>query len=776
MPDDPNSGPHYLCIETNYNQDKLEPSPNFGFPFCVSVNDNPNYIRMLGPFDIFDEDKNGNPTLKNCEDYNISPYYIDENGKKINTTKGWYAVCQFNKKEKVGVSIELDYPPIRTMYPAAMGPFDTKELADAAAAEYITPKCLRKYQEAADVCSPNPIRSGNIDLCCSLLGSALNWPMAGGTLQLMFTPALCDDADASNRMQATYNKLYNKCAPMFQISLGCKPSLDPIIQTCWTGVSAWTDIGTTFGEFDPDENVNNQLPRGYTIRFVATMCVTSLTTVSIDVNMQWLMNPYDIDPVHPPQDPAISSCGAFSATLNLLGSPTKHQNRLYTSHEGYGDTFKDKPIKFQTPCSYLQKCFGSVIPLVVLMPQEFGCNGIAAEGPLTLHRCSLDDDDTSMACLQALIEPLEPLQDVERKFVNITHAIGDGEFVTYTCVSHNFDAGQIISIDGLNTISGESLNLTNVKIYSVNLHEIIVKDSTIGEGDNSGSDEYGNPNIPNIVREFWNPIFFSLGINKNTIRSPESGEIQTQGQTGCMYVDKFGGYLRFDPDANFGNLFPFEIAYANYSFTYTDPTGGKITISDRDSGIAQQIQLGSAAGFIFFIKRLIYEVPDPKDKELKITKYSPLITGIGKRKKGSFIKWEIANPEIIQTIGPWMAKCTFPKNNAVVHLYGFSFPPPILEECPGGYATTTPAPFLSIGPPNVESLSGTEKNDYINTLQAQLEKASKICIYRGNAIPNTKACCGASPSFECEKHGRCKQYGIAGPQDNMVCSSCPDFS
>ncbi len=30
--------------------------------------------------------------------------------------------------------------------------------------------------------------------------------------------------------------------------------------------------------------------------------------------------------------------------------------------------------------------------------------------------------------------------------------------------------------------------------------------------------------------------------------------------------------------------------------------------------------------------------------------------------------------------------------------------------------------------------------------------------------------------FECEKHGRCKQYGIAGPEDNMVCSSCPDFS
>ena len=53
---------------------------------------------------------------------------------------------------------------------------------------------------------------------------------------------------------------------------------------------------------------------------------------------------------------------------------------------------------------------------------------------------------------------------------------------------------------------------------------------------------------------------------------------------------------------------------------------------------------------------------------------------------------------------------------------------------------------------------------------------NRVCIYLGNTIPNTKACCGASPSFECEKHGRCKQYGIAGPEDNMVCSSCPDFS
>ena len=89
----------YLCIETNYNQDKFEPSPNFGLPFCVSVKSASNYIRRLGPFDIFDIDSKTNDyTLKECKDYNFTPFYIDSDGKQVNTTKGWYAVCKFNNK------------------------------------------------------------------------------------------------------------------------------------------------------------------------------------------------------------------------------------------------------------------------------------------------------------------------------------------------------------------------------------------------------------------------------------------------------------------------------------------------------------------------------------------------------------------------------------------------------------------------------------------------------------------------------------------------------
>lgn len=754
--------PAYLCIETNYNQDKFEPSPNFGFPFCSSSKTTAkgSYIRMLGPFDIFDIDtKTNDYTLKECSEYNFTPFYIDSDGKQVNTTKGWYAVCQFNKKEKVGVSIELDYPPIRSMYPAAMGPFDTKEIADAVAAQYITPKCLRKYQEASEVCSPKPIGVGNIDICCSLLGSALNWPMDGGTLQLMFTPALCDDADASNRMQATYNKLNNKCMPMVQIPLGCMPTLDPIIQTCWNGVSDWIYFGTNLGD------ANNPIPRGYTIRFAATMCVTSLTTVSIDVNMQWLVNPYDINPSQPPQDPAISSCGSFSTTLNLIGSPTKHQNRIYTSHEGYGDTFKDKPIKFKPSCGYLQNCMGSVIPMVVLIPKEFGCNGLAADGPLTEKRCSLDDDNSSMACLQALIEPLKPLQDVARIFAYITSAVGDGQFVTYTCVSNNLDVGQTVSIQGLTTTSGNSLNLTNVIVYSVFENQFVIKNSTVGTA-------IGEFQSASVARDFWQPQFFSLGVNRAAVRSKESGEIQTPARYGCLYAESFGGITTLYPTpGNYDDLLTEIIAEQGFEVSYTNPAGGTITISDRDAGIQQQIQLGSGGGFTFLIKRIIYEIPDPLDQETKITKYSPLFVALLKQdSKNPFKQFEKGTLEIIQTVGPWMAKCTFPENNAVVHLYGFSFPPPILEECPGGY------PNVSSEMPPVDILPNLQKDDYIKMLQSELEQSNKICIYRGNAIPNTKACCGASPSFECEKHGRCKQYGIAGPEDNMVCSSCPDFS
>ena len=64
----------------------------------------------------------------------------------------------------------------------------------------------------------------------------------------------------------------------------------------------------------------------------------------------------------------------------------------------------------------------------------------------------------------------------------------------------------------------------------------------------------------------------------------------------------------------------------------------------------------------------------------------------------------------------------------------------------------------------------------IDTLKQKLENMNKVCIHLGNAIPNTKACCGTSSSFECKKHGRCKQYGVLGAEDNMVCTSCPDFS
>jgi len=751
----PDTLPQYLCIETNYNQDKNTPSPNFGMPFCEmpEINANgewgpaPNYIRVLGPFDLADLEQ------RTCAENNITPFYYDKSGNKVNTTKGWYAVCEFNKKNKTAISIELDYPPIRTIYPAAIGPFDTKEIADQAA-EILTTKCERKYQEAMDVCSPSPIYNGNVNICCSLFATDIGWPMEGGDLQLMFYPEQCFQANVSNN-----------CISSINISLGCTPSLDPVIEKCWNGVSSWIDVGTNTG------TIENPIPRGYTIRFVAKMCVLSYNSVSIDVNMQWLVNPYDINPDKPPQDPIISSCGSFSSTLYLTPpSITKHENRLYTSGNYVDGIFVGTYIKFEPSCSYLKRCMAAITPLVKLFPKKFGCDGTVAKGPLCNQRCSLDDYDTSMSCLQGLVEPLNPLADMPKTYIKITNAVGDGENIVYTCINNIYSAGQTVSIQGLKIVSGESLNLTNVKIETASPTQFTVKDTTIGVAIFDEVNDGGKVFLDN-----WRPYFFNLGVNLEGTKGDE-GNTLSDKKYGCMRIVAYSERdIRSDPaEGSYGGHSLKDIAFCGYSFTNNDSSGGKEELTDRTYGAIQQVQMGGSG---FLIKRLHFDVADPSNPEMKKRVYGPLFAAMALRKNaaGETI-WETSSVEIIQTFGPWMAKCVFPKNNAVVHLYGFSFPPPVLEECPGGYPTTTPAPFLSNGPPNIESLLETEKNDYINTLKNQIEKMNKVCIYLGDAIPNTKTCCGASPSFQCEKHGRCKQYGVAGPEDNMVCSSCPDFS
>lgn len=752
----PDTLPQYLCIETNYHPDKAEPSPNFGMPFCEmpSIDENgnwggpPNYIRVLGPFDLADLEQ------RTCAENNTTPFYYDKDGKKVNTTKGWYAVCQFNVKDEHGISVELDLPPTRSVYPAAKGPYDTKEQADEVAKEI---NCSRKYREAFDVCSPSPIGIGNTDLCCSLFATPIGWPMKDGVMTATFLPDYCVNSEG---IVGDLNPCFR---PVNHVRMGCKPSLDPVIQTCWNGLGDWENIATETG------TVENPMPRGYTIRFVGEMCVTSETTVSLKMNVQWLMHPYDVNPEKPPQDPVIGSCGSFSANLKLLYPVNKHQTRIYTCD----------PIKFESSCLFLKQCMAYVIPSVNLMPMKFGCDGSIA-GPIAERRCSLDDADSSMSCLQALVEPLVPLADVPRTVVQIIDAVGDGETVTYNCVNNIYTAGQFISINLLISTGGDSLNLQNVKIHTASNTQFTVKNKAIGTAVGPP------PEVGGAIAASWAPNFFSLGANAQT--DYVDGDTQSEYHFGCVYTEQNGNRIYADPplssdgsiidrgDPNrvvWGSALNIENSYtvgdiAHCGFTYIFPDGSRV--KDSESGMCQQIQLGGPA---FLIKRGQRQIPNPSNASQYIVQYSNnLCVALGNKNNG-IVEWELGTIEIIQKIGPWLAKCKFPESNRLITLYGFLYPPPVDEECP-----TTPPPNLSMTYPTFgNSLELSDENyEKINNLKKELEKMNKICIYLGNEIPNTKACCGSSPSYSCSKHIRCKRYGALGPQDNMACSSCPDFS
>jgi hypothetical protein len=149
-----------------------------------------------------------------------------------------------------------------------------------------------------------------------------------------------------------------------------------------------------------------------------------------------------------------------------------------------------------------------------------------------------------------------------------------------------------------------------------------------------------------------------------------------------------------------------------------------------------------------------------------------------------FIIKPVLKENIIQRRTPMIIEFVLPEYNTRLLFYLLEFPSPEIAGCIDindypELPEPDPNLFLSMPPPifPTQMLAQDEKKlNEIQNLQKQLENMNKVCIYLGNAIPNTKACCGASPSFQCEKHGRCKQYGVAGPEDNMICSSCPDFS
>lgn len=587
---------YYLCIETNYSTTKTTPSFNNGYPKCVLSDGPPNYIRVLGPFAPFE-----------CEDNNLVPYYTKD-GNQIDTTRGWYVVCTYNNGVQQAQSVKLDYPPIRTQYPLALGPFDTQAQADVLASQI---SCSRVYQEASDTCAPTPKGAGGIDICCSLLGSSLHWPYKSGTIQLQFYANICSGVDPE----------VSSCIPNKLINLGCKPSLDPTVQTCWAGLTDWFNVVAP----------NTSPPRGFTLRFIAEMCVGATPDkVNITVTMQWLQNPLDSNSSSPPENPIIATCGSFSAELSLVGTPTVYQARTYTL---------TNPMSFTPSCSFLSSCINWVAPSVSLLPMIFGCDGTADNGSPCLDRCSLDTGSTRMSCLQALVEPIT--------------------------------------------------------------------------GPTSGG---------------WRPHFISLGVN------PSSNTLEN----GCFTSVQNSGITYLQPGAKY--------TPANYIGQCGCP-------GDSVEGNTQQIQMGISNSFYFLLKRV--------NKGALCAAITP----------GYPAAWETATPTIIQTVGPWTAVCLFPSNNVKVTVYGFLFPPPLEEECPGPPATfsMTPPIFQMSAPPE------TPLDFEIDALQRQLDKMGKICLYLGNEIPGTKPCCGASPSYECPKHTRCKRYGEPGLDDQAICSSCEDF-
>jgi hypothetical protein len=78
----------------------------------------------------------------------------------------------------------------------------------------------------------------------------------------------------------------------------------------------------------------------------------------------------------------------------------------------------------------------------------------------------------------------------------VTAATGDGTKITYTA-TNTFTAGQRVSITGLTTTTGSSLNLSNVMIVSRTASQFVVYNSTIGTSSGSGTATIGSIAILN---------------------------------------------------------------------------------------------------------------------------------------------------------------------------------------------------------------------------------------------------------------------------------------
>jgi hypothetical protein len=370
--------PFWLCVQTSFTLQVA--SPNAGYPFVVESDESPGYIRVLGPFDTEE--------LANAA--NIVPFNPLEAPAGPNTTKGFYAYCAYNSNTNTAVVAEFDNPPTRLIATTAYGPYDTEELAQAKAD---TMFCSKSFTPAFDVCDPTPRAKTNPDLECSLVCSSLQWPQQSGTIQVKFYANVCGEDDP----------LSSPClGGIYQIPLGCAPSLEPVQATCWNGYTGTFNVALIT---DP--------PRGYTLRMSGTMCIDPDSNfVTVSVALERLVNPVDLDPNNPPDLPVWSNCGSFGGRIPITTpQPDKTKNRIYVSDlEG-----------FNPSCAGLSGCVQYVQYSVFLIPQQFGCDGTANGGPLTTNRCNMSTNMHAYSCMSALIEPLavSPVPAFRAQFVQM---------------------------------------------------------------------------------------------------------------------------------------------------------------------------------------------------------------------------------------------------------------------------------------------------------------------------------------------------------------------
>lgn len=720
---------YWLCIETNFGIDYL--SPNNGWPQCIVSNSKPNFIRVLGPY----KDEISDPVTlfpvygeEECATDNIVIYnnrYPDGSKNPDNwTTKGYYAYCPFNEVVP-SVVVELrDLPPTRVQASKCIGPFYTKEDAQAATSTW---NCKIAFTPASDVCSPNATDSPYPDLECSLVCS-LGWPMIEGSIILN----LFKKGERGSGKVMEPSKL-----PIISAGISCESSFEPMIAKCWKTYANNSSYSTIILIDSPK--------RGWNLRLNGTMCVDDDPNyVNVSVQMQALLIDKDANPNNPKPSEGSSwvTVGSLGGRLPALGgsSRKKRDERYYR-----GSVVEFRP----TQGLYDLNVFAFAQIAVRLRPWVFGCDGSAGErgfGNKLDKTCGLFTPDFAYGCASVQVSPIDN---------------------TIPQNSEGLIPRPAFYQLGLNP------NLDSVypgDTYSINC--------IYCEPDNPNWKCYPEPN------RHSDKSLTDMGIDGELQANFQQIQLAVTyiGDLGLKRISTGGLYLILKPATWEG--WAKEVTNEKMVYIYS---GWQI---DQFVGYRLKMYVKNTE-FPFDDIEVYSSITGNNGDTLFITGWKnnniPQASFTNQAKfqiissSSEWLTYPILAENIIQRRIPMIIEYYLNQFNARLLFYLVEFPSPEIAGCVNINDYPEPPPEAENPPSLMEPPIFPPQNNEIQIneierLQKELEKNNKVCIYLGNAIPNTKACCGASPSFECEKHGRCKKYGVIGPDDNMVCTSCPDFS